>query len=249
MPERFIIDAYGVDTEAVQVGFRWLVKYAAEHGLAVAGLVTDQVSNARNLERDLGGVGRRLYEDRQAVVGGVTVRLRTVQGGLGATGGGPLLAVWAADKMIEVVERADPPAICAIPWGDGLVAWRAAHSPADLRTGAPSGAAPQIADPLVALAMEGLTKRANRSAPLAHPSDKNAAGTTLKTLIGAGAAVDPAEIEAWVVATGWPLDAAAELAGMARKILDGGPRRVRAGRADSAQLQRWRDRLTDSASS
>ena len=138
MPERFIIDAYGVDSEAAQIGVRWLLTYATEHDLTDAAVVTDYLSNAENLERDLGDLGRRLYRDRQAVVGGVTVRLFTVHGGLGATGGGPILAVWASDAMIEAVERAQPPAICAIPWGDhGLDAWRAAFSPADLRTGAP----------------------------------------------------------------------------------------------------------------
>ena len=90
--------------------------------------------------------------------------------------------------------------------------------------------------------MEGLTIRVNLSAPLAHPSDKEATGTTIKTLVrSAGAAVDASEVEAWAVANGWPLDAARELASMIRKIIDGG--QVRAGRVDRDLLERWRARL------
>jgi len=91
------------------------------------------------------------------------------------------------------------------------------------------------------LAMEGLTVRVNLSAPLAHPSDKQAAGTTLKTLIRDGAPVNPSEIEAWAIANDWPLDGARELAEMARKHLAG--RQVRAGKVNPEMLERWRARL------
>jgi hypothetical protein len=41
------------------------------------------------------------------------------------------------------------------------------------------------------------------SSALAHPSDKKAAGSALKTLISGREQFEPAEIQAWVVAKGW----------------------------------------------
>jgi hypothetical protein len=45
--------------------------------------------------------------------------------------------------------------------------------------------------------MEGLTIRVNLTSALSHPSDKKAAGSTLKTLISGGGQFEPAEIQAW----------------------------------------------------
>ena len=123
---------------------------------------------------------------------------------------------------MEAIERTKRPAICAIPWAENdLSAWKQAWAPADLRTGTLAGPAPEIRSPLVRVALEGLTIRVNLSAPLAHPSDKQAAGTTLKTLIRDGAPVDTSEIEAWAVANGWPLNGARELSEIGQKLLAG----------------------------
>jgi len=241
MPERFVIDAYGPDDDAVRAGMRWLVTYATEHRLSTAALIVPGVSNAENLERSLGKPGAQLYRDRQTYVDGVNISLVTPRGGgLGRHARGPFLAVWADDDMVAKIEQVTPPAICAIPWSDtDLSVWKAAWSPADPRAGTPAGAAPTIANPVVRVAMEGLTIRVNLSSALAHPSDKHAAGSTLKTLIQSGEQFEPAEIEAWAVANDWKLQDAKELADMARKLRAG--RRVQAGSADAAMLKRWRD--------
>jgi hypothetical protein len=86
--------------------------------------------------------------------------------------------------------------------------------------------------------MEGLTIRVNLSSALSHPSDKKAAGSALKTLISGGEQFEPAEIQAWAVANGWKHDDAKRLAEMAQALLNG--RRVQAGSADPAVLERWR---------
>lgn len=240
VPVRFLIDAYGPDDDAVRFGVRWLVDYAREHTMTTAAVLVPGVSNAGNLERSLGKAGAQLYRDRQAYVDGVTISLVTTRGGsLGAHAHGPFLAVWADDGMIAKVERVSPPAICAIPWSDtDLGVWKAAWSPADPRAGAAAGPAPTIANPVVRMAMEGLTIRVNLSSALAHPSDKRAAGSMLKTLISGHEPFEPAEIQAWAVANGWKLEDAKRLAEMAHALLGG--RRVHAGSADPELLERWR---------
>jgi hypothetical protein len=242
VPERFLIQAYGPDDDAVRVGLRWLVDYAREHNTATAAVLVPGISNAENLARSLREVGTKLYRDRQAYVDGVNISLLTTRGGgLGAHARGPILAVWADDDMVSKVERISPPAICAIPWSHAdLLVWKAAWSPADLRAGTAAGPAPTIANPVVRVALEGLTSRVNLSSALSHPSDKSAAGSTLKTLVSGGEPFEPAEIQAWAVANGWRHDDAKRLAEMAKALQSG--RRVQAGSADAALLERWRER-------
>lgn len=240
MPERFLIDAYGPDDDAVRVGMRWLVDYAREHGITMATVLVPGVSNAENLTRSLGEVGTKLYRDRQAYVDGVTISLATPRGGgLGRHGRGPFLAVWADDRMVAKIEQVSPPAVCAIPWSEtDLSVWKAAWSPSDPRAGTPAGAAPTISNAVVRVAMEGLTIRVNLTSALSHPSDKTAAGSTLKTLISGGEEFEPTEIQAWAVAKGWKQSDAQRLAEMAQALQNG--RRVQAGSADVAMLERWR---------
>ena len=78
----------------------------------------------------------------------------------------------------------------------------------------------------------------NLSSALSHPSDKTAAGSTLKTLARGGEQFELAEIEAWAVAHGWRQEDAKRLAEMARALQN--ERRVNAGPADPAVLERWR---------
>jgi hypothetical protein len=119
VPERFLIDAYGPDDDAVRVGLRWLVDHAREHSIATAAVLVPGISNAENLAHSLREVGTKLYRDRQAYVGGVTISLVTPRGGgLGRHAHGPFLAVWADDGMVATIEQVSPPAICAIPWSD-----------------------------------------------------------------------------------------------------------------------------------
>jgi hypothetical protein len=240
VPERFLIEAYDPDDDAVRVGVQWLVDYAREHTMTTAAVLVPGISNAENLERALGAVGARLYRDRQAYVNGVTISLVTTRGGsLGTHARGSFLAVWADDDMVAKVEQVSPSAICAIPWSDrDLNVWKAAWSPGDPRAGTPAGAAPTISNPVARVAMEGLTIRVNLSSALSHPSDKMAAGSTLKTLVSGGEQFEPAEIQAWAVANGWKQDDAKRLAEMAQALLNG--RRVQAGSADPAVLERWR---------
>ena len=242
MPDRFLIDAYGPDDDAVEFGVRWLVDYALEHAMTTAAMLVPGISNAENLEHSLGGIGTRLHRDRRARVDGVTISLVTTRGGgLGRHARGPYLAVWADDHMVAAVERVSPPAICAIPWSEqDLSVWRAAWSPPDPRAGTSGGPAPTISNPVVRVAMEDLTVRVNLSSALSHPSDKDAAGSTLKTLVCAGEQFEPAEIQAWAAANDWKLEDAKRLAEMAEGLQSG--RRVRAGRNDEGMLQRWRER-------
>jgi hypothetical protein len=174
--------------------------------------------------------GRRLQLDVDvpAHVEGVTISLVTTRrGGLGAHARGPYLAVWADDDTVGAIERVSPPAICAIPWSEqDLSVWRAAWSPADPRAGTSAGPAPTIPNPVVCIALEDLTVRVNLSSALSHPSDKEAAGCTLKTLVGGGEQFQPAENQAWAVANGWKLEDAKRLAAMAEALQNG--RRVRA---------------------
>lgn len=239
MPDRFVIDSYGPDDDAVRVGFRWLVDYAREHDMATAAVLVPGVSNAENLARPLGEVGSKLYRDRRVRVDGVTIDLVTPRGGVGGHSRGPVLAVWANDDMVSKVERISPPAVCAIPWSDrDLSVWKAAWSPPDPRAGTSTGAAPTISNTVVRVAMQSLTIRVNLSSALSHPSDKTAAGSTLKTLVRGGEQFEPAEIEAWAVAHGWQQEDAKRLAEMARALQNG--RRVNAGSADPPVLERWR---------
>ncbi len=240
VPDRFLIDAYGPDDDAVRRGVQWLVEYAREHGASNATVLVPGISNAENLARALGDLGTRLYKNRQARVDGITIALATTLT-LRGYNVGPLLAVWANDDMVSKAERVTPPAICAIPWSDtDLSVWKAAWAPADLRAGEPAGPPPVITNPVVRVAMEHLTNRVNLSAALSHPSDKSAAVLTLKTLVKGRKQFEPAEIEAWAVANGWRQSDAKRLGEMAQAILD--DRRVYGGTACGIEvLERWRE--------
>lgn len=127
MTDRFIIDAYGSDPEAVQIAIRWRVEFAREHGLTTRRWSL-RVSAAQRTSCRCSAISADAFIATGRVrVEGVMIRLLTTRGRSGRRGPWPCTAVWSDDNTLARIERTSPTAICVIPWSDHeLLAWKAA---------------------------------------------------------------------------------------------------------------------------
>lgn len=167
--------AHGPDDEAIREGLRWVAQHAAETG-ATEIVITSHVLRQLGQIADVLGVdGRRLQrrpEARSVTVGGMTVHFRRVGDYYGNK---PTLAVWVDDKDMERLDR-DLAPLCAITWNreTDLRSWISAHHPHDLRGEAQANVTEEV-HPVVAVAVQWLTERVNRSTGLSNSSDRAAA--------------------------------------------------------------------------
>jgi hypothetical protein len=134
--ERFVIDCYGPDDNALRDALRWLLTDAAARG-SDAAIVVPTVDSISKLGRVLGPeVSDQLARHRQLAIEGVTVHAFTPKTQPRLSFGGPVLVPWANTAMVEDAERMQPPSICATGWAKGdLDDWKRAWSPIDPRTG------------------------------------------------------------------------------------------------------------------
>lgn len=160
--ERFVIRGY--DTDDVRLAVNWLVRYARDHGLRRATLYTHDRGSVENLREAIGATSAsRLQRDHSVVMNGITVQSATHRDYPRALE--PVLAVWATDdELIDRLDSANVPALCAIPWSDQLENWIGKWGPVDLATGKPvSGFEATITNRTVRRALRSVTTMANLS--------------------------------------------------------------------------------------
>jgi len=149
--------------------------------------------------------------------------VKTFKAAPGAWSGGPALALWPTTAMVELLDQHHGTrALAVVPWQlDEIDVWIRARRPADLLGIAPQADAPQISDPVVRVALEGMTNGINLGTGLSHPSDKARAVQTFRVLRAGGHRWATAEVQAWALAHGWTASGAADLARYADGIAAG----------------------------
>jgi hypothetical protein len=135
--ERFFVDRGYVDSEALELGFAWLLACAADNGHSRAALVLPGVHNIGYLGDFLGTrAAQTLQTDGEAEVEGgeLTVSVHSEARPPITLDDGPILAVWTCDRSLERLDAIGASAICAVAWrGDEIERWTGAWNPADLR--------------------------------------------------------------------------------------------------------------------
>lgn len=222
--DRYVIDSYGPDDEALLEGLRWLVRQGRERGSEGA-IVVPAVDNIESLGRvigrDLAAYGRT---HRRITLNGLAVQLFTPRTQPG-TFDGPVLVPWAHSGMVEGAERLQPAAICATGWYEGgLDEWKRAWAPTDPRTGEAESSGDE-APPAVTGAVDSLSGPFGND--VIHPMDKARAINAFKALHAFGIPTDPAVVRTLAIQRDWEPDAADRLREIARKIGEG--RAVRGG--------------------
>jgi hypothetical protein len=226
--ERYFLDSYGTDDDAVREGFRWLLRFAAEHDYSQATIFVYGLAQIENLGPALGKrLAGELKRNRSAPVDGITVEARIKRERTRALGrgDGPVLAVWANDTdLLDMLDNWRVPAICAIPW-DHINDWKARWSPTDIRTGNAAEVSETVTNPVVVQALKAVTQRAN----LANGMDtynRDAAGQAFRLLRRAGEGFDHEQVRAWAAQNGWGSHNARKLGDLALAINEDRPVRV-----------------------
>ena len=154
--------------------------------------------------------------------------------------GGPVLAVWADDKMLgEIADDIRTTALCAIQWGDQPLAWVAATGAISLNPGAAGTTVslPPI-DPVVRQGLTRLGHAVNHANALTGSMDKADAVSFFRLLVDSRLPVQPEALYAHALADGWPERGAARLLQMATQVAKG-------GRPQGWNQQRWRPEVVD----
>ena len=242
--QRFYVG--GWDDDAVCAAYAWLLRFASDNGYLTVTLFSRQKQSVQNLDEALAPRGTTLYRNGSLTEHGITVTVRTArsQGGYPRD---PVLGLWADDS--DLLDRLDTwpvPAICAIPWGDSIVNWKAKWTPTDLRTGDRAPADAPVKNPVVLKALETVTGVANLANGL-NRYNRETAIDAFELLHEAGEPFDPRQVGAWAARNGWGAANAASLEVLAQGVLDG--RRFRSQRRLRDDIvDRWRDEVHDNQS-
>lgn len=154
-----------------------------------------------------------------------------------------MLAVWPSPDTLATIRDLRPHAVCVVQWTDEKTNdWLAAHSAEDLSGRASPLPAPAIADPIVRVAVQDLTRSINLGNRLYQPEDHDLAVLTLHLLHQHGHALDPDELYRWAIANGWPDEGAENLRKLIREVLDGRRHRVRTRAPLKDDAYRYRER-------
>ncbi len=233
------------DAAAVRDGYAWLLQFAATNRLSGATIFMFQAQHIPRLADGLGPERATMLDRKRTLTEhGVTVAVHTSRSrGRPAD---PVLGVWVDDR--DLLDRLDAwrvPAICAIPWGNGVVDWKARWRPVNIRTGEPApdpGAS--VSNAVVAAGLETLTQLANLSNGL-DSYNRDIAAQVFVALRREGESFDPDEVRSWAARHGWGASHAIELADLARKVIEG--RRVRTGHSRLREdiVDQWRNEVTD----
>jgi hypothetical protein len=139
-----------------------------------------------------------------------------------------VLAVWASSDMLAKISRGLPRSVCIVQWREEESNdWPAAHDAQDLSGKAAPLETPEIADPIVRVALTGLTSDINLGNRLHQPEDHDLAVSTLQLLNRHDHGLDPDEIYRWSLAHEWPDDGAVNLKKLVEELLGGRRHRVR----------------------
>jgi hypothetical protein len=154
--------------------------------------------------------------------------------------GGPVLAVWADDKMLgEIGDNTRTTALCAVQWGDRPLAWVAATGAVNLDpTAAGTTASLPPIDPVVRQGLMQLGHAVNHANALSGSMDRADAVSFFRLLVDNRLPFQPDALYAHALAEGWPERGAARLREMATQVAKG-------GRPQGWKQQRWRPEVVD----
>lgn len=213
---------------AVHAGINWLTAWTVQNGgvpLIIAptreseGRVLQMVPEARRMTRDT-----------------FTTMFRS------PWQGGPVLAVWAHDKILGRIDDGHQvTAVCAVL--DSLThapLWLKARQPVEIG-GAQSILPPSVdIDPIARVALEQLTRFVNLGTGLVHPSDRSYAIEILKALAAGHKRLQPDDAHAWSIHHGWRPDGANDLRELVIGVAAGKRyRHSRMSRSPSELLAMW----------
>lgn len=139
--------------------------------------------------------------------------------------GGPVLAPWAKDKVIESIDRASQrvTSVCVLQWVESdCRPWLTAHEATDLTAPERMPPTPTIDDRVVLVALERLTHVVNLSTGLSHSLDRMRAIGWLEYLKRWGHHLDAEEVVSWALANGWSQAGAADLEKIINRVNAGG---------------------------
>jgi hypothetical protein len=154
--------------------------------------------------------------------------------------GGPVLAVWADDKMLsEIGDNPRATALCAVQWGNKPLAWVAATAAVNLDPSAGGTTPPMPSiDPVVRQGLIQLGHGVNHSNALTGSMDKADAVGFFRLLVDNRLPIQPDALYAHALAEGWPERGAARLREMAVQVAKG-------GRPQGWNHLRWRTEVVD----
>jgi hypothetical protein len=244
--DRFFVDAYGPNADAERDGVVWLATEAARLGTSGA-IVVPGLDSIGNLARSIGPeVVPSVEKNRYFTVDGTRIDVFSART-KPRRFDGPVLVPWSNDAMVNAAEEMNPPAICAIPWGEtDLRDWKRAWNPIDARTGEPVGEGSAVVPgALVEQALISLTRSVNMATGIRHPSDAAHAKRLFKALYLCGEPLDGVEIRTWAIRNNWQPPHAADLAELAAKLAEG--RRVKGAAMNKTQAKEIVGRLRELA--
>jgi hypothetical protein len=247
-PDAFVVGDDDDATNAVVLGIQWLL--ARDDGELLVLVPQKSQFHHRTILHEVIGedVARGLGRGR-GLIGNPprAVYASTLRGFPPADWpGGSVLALWADPKMLGKLDQSRRvTAVCAVPWSraDEVAMWASARGAVDLsRPNARQPEPPTIHDPVVEVAMRGLTTSVNLSSVLLDPRDRAYAIGTFRVLQAGGHGWDPDEIKTWALANGWEMEGAERLREYAIGVQQG--RRYRTDRWSALRaeaLDMWRN--------
>jgi hypothetical protein len=137
--------------------------------------------------------------------------------------GGPVLAVWADDKVLgQVDDEYRVAAVCTVL--DSLThapLWLKARQPAEV--GRSDSVLPPAVDldPIARVALEQLTRHVNLGTGLTHPSDRGYAIEIVQALRAGRRRLSPDDAHAWAAQHGWRRVGANDLRDIVIRVAEG----------------------------
>ena len=132
-----------------------------------------------------------------------------------------VLVVWPSKETLHVLQDMQPGEVLVVPWRvEESDAWLRAHSSTPL-AGSPALDTPSLADPVVLAAMKDVANFVNMRNNLVTYDDRDYAIETLRALVNAHRRVNPDELYAWSLASGWTGKGAQRLRVLATEVLAG----------------------------
>jgi hypothetical protein len=191
LPPAFFVNGRPDVARAVQTGVNWLRDWTKEHGGVP--LIITQTGESE---------GRILQHAPQA--GNITRwTIRTIH--RSPWDGGPVLVVWANDKILaRVADVYKVAAVCAVLDSlDRAPLWLKSRQPVEIG-GAKSVLPPiVVVDRIVEIALEHLTNFVNLGTDLVDPSDRSCAIDVVRSLHFGRRQLSPDDAYAWAIQHGW----------------------------------------------
>ena len=193
------------DPKIVKLGFEALFKLAKETNSTVVHLVCASKGNLDGLvEQVLGpSLVKALRRSGEASISGTRILFHHERSIPISANGSPVLVCYPDEKLLQKTDAIrHVPALIVLPWSlEQIRPWLLARGAKDLLN--KTDVAPStIRNPVVEQALKAMIASINTSTGILHPSDKDTAIGTFKTLSDAKEAYDPEEVGAWFVQHG-----------------------------------------------